>query len=147
MKYYLVCCMVLALSLNSCTDVFFTESFTFDEGWKKDQTLKYNFEISEPKKDYNIYFIVRNNNDYPYRNLILFTELDGKKDTVYYNIADKEGRWLGTGLGDQKELTLQFKQNYHFQSAGAKSLKVLQAMRNDTLYGITDFIVLINKRN
>ncbi len=123
------------------------ESKDFDEGWNKDSIVSFPVQIEEPKKDYNIYFVVRNSNQYPFRNLILFTDLEGEKDTLYYDLADKKGKWLGSGLGNSKELTLQYRTNYHFDSEGEKIIKVQQAMRKDTLYGITDISVIVDKRN
>ncbi len=131
----------------SCEDHFYTDSYETEDGWKKNDTLMYSFIVDEPQKDYNIQFIVRNNNEYPFRNLILFTELEGNRDTLYYELANQQGHWYGKGLGENKELILQYKTNYHFKNKGDKILKINQAMRKDTLYGIVDFSVMVDKTN
>ncbi len=132
--------------LVSCSEGYFTQSYALGEGWQKDNDLEFTINIEEPKKEYDLYFVVRNTDDYPFRNLILFTELEGSIDTLYYDLADKNGQWIGTGW-NTKELNLEFKHNYHFETKGEKSLKVTQAMRKDTLYGISDFTVWIDKKN
>ncbi len=137
----------MVLLFTSCENHFLAEQNDFKKGWNKEVEFVANFEVVEPKKDYDIQFIVRNNNEYPYRNLILFTELEGNKDTLYYELANKDGTWLGKGLGNTKELRLTYKTNYHFDKKGEVSLKVRQAMRADTLYGISDFGVIIDKKN
>ncbi len=145
-KRLILFAILISITL-SCGDSYYAETYSFDEGWRKEEILDFSIEIQEPNKDYDFYFVVRNTDDYPYRNLILFTDFEGARDTMYYNLADKNGQWIGTGMGSEKTVKLEFKHNYHFKDKGTKSLRIQQAMRKDTLYGIEDISVIIDKKN
>ena len=122
---------------------YFTETYSFKNGWKKTENLNFSVDIKDKNQPKNIYFLVRNNNDYPFRNLILFTEIEGIKDTISYDLADISGKWLGDGIGNTKEIKFIFKKNYTFKKTGEQNIKAVQAMRKDTLLGIQDISLII----
>jgi gliding motility-associated lipoprotein GldH len=116
--------------------------------WSKNDTLVFNFDIKNAKSKKNINFVVRNNDNYPFNNLYLFIKLEqGKKlisiDTLNYRLADKTGKWLGSGMGSVKEIYFQYKKDFTFPKDTSYRLSVIQGMRKDTLAGIEDFGVNI----
>ena len=116
--------------------------------WSKKDTLNFNFKIENTSVKKNINFVVRNNEDYQFSNLYLFIKLkQGKKvistDTLNYKLADKTGKWLGSGMGSIKEIYFQYKKNFLFSKTGDYTLSIVQGMRKDTLKGIIDFGVNI----
>ncbi|CVK15369.1 protein involved in gliding motility GldH [Apibacter mensalis] len=116
--------------------------------WSKKDTLNFNFKIENTSVKKNINFVVRNNEDYQFSNLYLFIKLkQGKKvistDTLNYKLADKTGKWLGSGVGSIKEIYFQYKRNFLFSKTGDYTLSIVQGMRKDTLKGIIDFGVNI----
>ena len=93
-------------------------------------------------------FVVRNNNSYPYSNLRLIARIENNKknistDTLNFVLAKPNGEWIGTGFGDTKEIVFQYKLNYKFPQNGNYSVKVIQAMRNNSLTGIEDIGIKI----
>lgn len=126
----------------------YSDTINLKSSWIKKDTLNFNFKIQNSKFKKNINFIVRNNDDYPFSNLYLFIKLKhGKKiiqtDTLNYNLADNNGKWLGTGVGSTKEIYLQYKKGFNFPQDGEYTLSVVQGIRKDTLKGIEDFGVNI----
>jgi len=112
------------------------------EGWKKDSSFVFKPGKLDSLKAYNLFINVRNNKDYKYSNLFLITEMQfpqGKivTDTLEYEMAAPNGKWLGTGFGDVKESKLWYKENVKFTEPGAYRVRIKQAMRkNDKVNGI-----------
>ena len=112
--------------------------------WNKKAEQKFDFKINDAQNSKNIIFVVRNNNDYPYSNILFivnFTEArtkNKKVDTLNYVLAQPNGEWVGKGFGDTKETLFQYKLNYKFPANGDYSIGVIQAMRADNLIGIED---------
>lgn len=117
---------------------------SIDGNWHKNDVQKFSFEIENHQVPRNIIFVVRNNNEYPYSNLRVFATLKGeedktnKVDTLHYILAQPNGKWLGSGFGETKEILFQYKNTYQFPKNGKYSIEIKQAMRSDSLKGIED---------
>ncbi len=141
--------LALALSavtfLVACSDdhVFF-KNYTFeDRVWTSADEKEFRFEIQDTVTRNDFYIHLRNDGDYPYRNLFLFVELqfpNGKKaiDTLECPLASPSGEWYGKGLGDVVDHKIAYKREVIFPIAGEYSINVRQAMRDDTLMGLYD---------
>ena len=100
---------------------------------------------------------MRNNNDYQYSNLFLIVGIDFPNnfsviDTLEYEMANAEGKFLGSGFTDLKENKLEYKSNVIFPSTGTYHISVQHAMRKSgdiegisLLQGITDVGLRIEK--
>ena len=140
---------ILFLSLSSCqngNDKILMKDV--GEHWKKNDVQTLDFKIDDAQNQKNMMIVVRNNNDYPYSNLRLIASLEQNKkkistDTLNFVLAKPNGEWIGTGFGDTKEITFQYKLNYKFPQNGNYSVKVVQAMRNNSLKGIEDIGIKI----
>lgn len=142
--------LILALFVVSCNianeDVHMN---SIDGNWDKKATQKFQFEINDAQNPKNIIFVVRNNNNYPYSNLRVFSSLYSLKekkekvDTLNYILAKPNGEWIGSGFGDTKEILFQYKINYKFPKNGTYVIEVQQAMRRAQLQGIEDIGILI----
>ena len=140
---------LLPVLLVSCSyngeDVYM---HSLNGAWQKKATQKFEFEIKDSQNPKNIIFVVRNNNDYPYSNIRIFSKLynkenNGKTDTLNYILAEPNGEWIGTGFGETKEILFQYKLNYKFPKNGKYFIDVQHAMRRDTLAGVEDFGIKI----
>ena len=81
--------------------------------------------------------------NYPFANIIMFLDTrfpDGRiaRDTVECQLADYDGRWLGTGAGSIKYNRFLFQKGVRFMQKGQYSFTFEQAMRMNDLYGIRD---------
>ena len=104
--------------LTSCVD---SNVIRFDKeilnGWDLEESIK--FEISDTIDfSSNVFFYLRNNNDYPFSNIFLIASLKSNQkvyetDTLEYMMADNKGKWLGKGYSDIKESKLLWKRNWN----------------------------------
>ena len=122
------------------------------EGWHKDSLARFQVEMEPGSDAYNLYINIRNQGNYPNSNIWLFLEVeqpDGKllTDTVEYILADKSGKWRGSGIGDLFDSQFIYRKNVQFEQAGAYEFRIRQGMRAQKLKGIHDVGLRIEKYN
>ena len=150
--------IVIATLLGSCgSDIVVGDNQSMGGTWDQGQVVQFQLPELDSLKTYNVFFHIRNTNDYPYNNLYLIASMEfphGKtiKDTLEYRMANPDGTWLGTGIGSVKESKLWYKEGVRFFEPGSYSLRVEHAMRNNgevqgvsTLPGITEVGYSIEK--
>ena len=126
---------VLAFSLLGCRKhtVYNKIVDVNNNGWYKDSIVQIKFTPKNIKKPYNISFLIRNDNTYPYANIFLIATMENDqkkiKDTLEYAMANKEGKWLGSGIWDLKESKLIYKKNYRFKDTLPVIISMQQAVR------------------
>lgn len=136
----------------SCSQSGESYMVSVDNHWKKDEVKTLEFEINDAQNPKNIIFVIRNNSEYPYSNLFLISTLKIenkalKTDTLQYILAKPNGEWLGTGIGNVKEIWVQYKAGFKFPSNGKYQVEIKQGMRKDTLKGIEDIGLQIENVN
>jgi gliding motility-associated lipoprotein GldH len=132
MRNYLICCMFLF----SCINNNHKEYRSFNNNiWNTDSTAVFKYTISDTTIKYDLSLKIRHTIDYEFQNLFLFLE-DIKKDTVEIILASKNGKWLGSGISDVREVEYVFDKNRIFSKKGEYKIRVEQAMR----YGPKDKI-------
>jgi gliding motility-associated lipoprotein GldH len=87
-----------------------------------------------------MYLKVRHNTDFEYQNIFLFVSFKEKTDTIEVLLSEKNGKWLGKGFGDVKEVDYCFAENVIFNSKQARTITAEQAMR----YGDESEITSLN---
>ena len=130
-----------------------------NNSWPQAESIKFRAEITDTISRNNLYVTIRNNKLYPYSNLFLITNVifpNGKKivDTLQYEMADKNGKFLGNGISEIKHSKLILKENSILPISGTYTVSIWQAMRNNgsvnginQLQGITDVGLRIEKVN
>jgi gliding motility-associated lipoprotein GldH len=118
--------------------------------WDANEKISFEVPITDTTTPNNLFINVRNADDYPYSNLYLFittTFPNGKlsKDTLECILADDQGNWLGSGLGDLWDNQIPFKKNVRFPVSGKYTFEIEQAMRKDKLPLIVDVGLRIEK--
>jgi len=118
--------------------------------WDVDNKPVFRIFISDTVASHNIYINIRNGFGYSYSNLYIFlttTSPTGQWtcDTIDCILADKRGKWFGSGWGDIHELQLPYKQNIRFPVSGYYSFMFEQAMRTEHLKEIYDIGLRIEK--
>ena len=152
--------MLLALILlTACDDKLVYSEIKPTEGgsWSSGDVKEFDLAVPDTLTDHQIYFLIRNDNTFPYSNLFLIAELefpDGQvvKDTLEYEMARPDGSWMGKGIGSSIENRLWYKENVIFALDGVYTLKLSHAMRQNgevegivNLQGITDVGVEVEK--
>ena len=119
-------------------------------GWSKDSIYTFDIPITETNRRYNVYVNIRNRGEYPYQNLWLYlsrTSPDKQvvSDTIECYLADKRGKWLGSGVGSVFDMPVLYEQNIQFKTSGVYHYKIVHGMRDNVLLGINDIGMRVEK--
>jgi gliding motility-associated lipoprotein GldH len=143
----------LFLNLQGCyQNVVLEQNIRVDAaGWNYNKELVFTTDIADTSSLFDIFINVRNNTEYPYSNLILFftTEFpDGRlfKDTVECILADRTGKWTGSGFGNIKSNSFHFRKDVWFPQEGEHNFYISQGMREEFLQGIHDIGIRIERK-
>jgi gliding motility-associated lipoprotein GldH len=154
MAKHLVYLLALLLTLAGCGTTPMYDEYTAipKEGWHQDSSVQFAVEIDDVAARYYVEVSVRNNGNYPNRNLWLFRSITSSKgleyqDTAQYFLADEYGAWTGKGLGELKNSDFPYKrQALQFREKGTYTFSFTQAMRTTQLQGIEDIGLRIYKQ-
>lgn len=142
--------LVLLLIISCDKKRVFDEYKSVGNAWHKDSIVTFELPKLDPKKSFNMYVNVRDNDDYPFNNLFLIVSLEQpnhqvKVDTLEYQMTDPDGTLLGDGFSDIKESRLFYKNKQSFTQKGIYKIHIRQANRETgkiegvtTLPGISD---------
>ncbi len=150
-KLKFVSLAVITVGFLSCDrNRVFDQYQTVSETWEKEEKVSFVIPKLDSTKTYNLFINIRNNNAYKFSNLFLISEMkfpNGKviTDTLEYEMASPDGKWLGSGFTDLKENKLWYKENVAFKEDGEYIFTVEHAMRKNgeveginSLEGISD---------
>lgn len=151
--------ILIIILLTSCgkAKVFELYKPTDNNTWHKDSIMNFTFSPTDTLAKNNVFINLRNNKEYEYSNLFLIVGIEFPNntnivDTLEYEMADTQGKFLGTGLTDLKENKLEYKTNVVFPTKGEYNINVQQAMRKsgqingiESLNGITEVGISIEK--
>jgi len=151
-KYLFLIFFLFIWQIYACDrNLIYSESRPMpSEEWNLDNVVSFEPQISDTVTSNNISFFIRTGTSYPFRNIWLFvttTSPAGKSitDTVQYMLASEKGKWYGKGFGDVHELNLPFKTNVFFPKTGEYSFKIRHGMRAETLKGVYDIGLRIER--
>lgn len=152
-KLFIVLLVVLTAACNS--KQVFHEGVVFDNSeWCKDSVVRFSVDVTDTVQTYDVVFSIVNEDDYPYANLYLFTDIifpnrQFLRDTVEFMLSTNDGQWLGSGMNGY-ENNFQFKSNVRFPQCGTYVFAFEQAMRcknNDCcVEGIKSVSLSLNKK-
>ena len=146
---------MLLLNFSSFTTSEFLKFNVFNNAWSKNEVLTFNFPRKMESKAKDIFFVLRHNNNYPYSNIFLITELQNPTnqviiDTFEFKLAQSNGEWLGDKKISVIEHKLLFKESLELDQNDF-SLKVRTSMRSNNqsneiekLDGVINFGILID---
>ena len=120
----------------SCQNKVFEDYRSFEnQKWPSDSSVVFTHKVTDTISKNRITIKVRHTTDYEFQNLFLFVKTN-KTDTVELVLANKEGRWLGKGVGDIRELDYVYEKEKKFLEKKVFVFEIEQAMR----YGEVDKI-------
>ena len=140
------------IMLTGCDTALFHDSQKIpNKIWQRDHTIRFEVPVEDTMKSYDFYIDLRNEGTYPYSNIYMFVNTTfpsggSARDTVECILADRTGRWLGSGLGDIWDNHILFKKNVRFPTGGTYIFEFDQGMRMDALPDIIDLGISIEKR-
>ena len=151
-KYAFLFSVFFTLLFNACNrNNLFTDSVSMPvEEWSLENVITFAPEITDTLSHSNIFFTIRTGSSYPFRNIYLFVSATSPSgntitDTLQYFLADEKGKWYGKGIGDIHELNLPYKASVSFPSKGMYAFKIRHGMRTETLKGVYDLGLRIEK--
>ena len=143
---------VSIFTFSSCnfTSIYNENVIIEDAKWYKDEAVRFEVLINDSLAGYEFNLNLRNTTDYRYSNLYIFlmTKFPNgnmTRDTIECVLADVDGRWLGKGWSNLKENNILLKKDLRFPLTGKYVFFIQQAMREDTLEGIHNVGIQINK--
>ena len=117
---FLICC-------NTNTESSY--SVFEEDSWHADSIITLNNSVIDTITKQNLYLKIRHTTDFEYQNIFLFVDFQEKIDTIEVTLSEKNGKWLGSGFGDIKEVEYCFAKEVIFNSKKTSYVTVEQAMR------------------
>ena len=144
--------LLLLILFTACNnnEVFHDSKLLPEEGWYKENVMQFDYLANDTSSVFNIIVDIRNNHEYPYQNFWIFVQSTSPdsivyKDTLECVLADNYGRWIGKASGSLFHLPVLFMREIKFPQTGHYQFDIAQGMRNDTLIGIHEVGLRIEK--
>ena len=121
-----------------------------DYSWNYNFHPSFDINITDTAAHYNINVTVRHTNAYPFSNLWLLITTNHanekpKTQRVELPLADRDGRWLGSGIDDIFEHRIPIQRNARFNKKGIYHFSFEQNMRLNPLPHIMSVGLRIEK--
>ena len=141
-------------ALTACSDqtILDENSALNNKSWANKQETKFAVAIKDNSVPYHLYLNMRNSIKYPFSNISILVyqqNPSSKKHTyrVSFRVADREGLWLGKGVGNIFSHQVRFLKNYHFPDTGTYTFRIEHNMTLDPLPGVSDIGLRIQPAN
>lgn len=142
MRSFLYISFVFMLSLTSCgPNVIYKESHIINDSWSYENNIDFNFEIDDPKKEYDLLLSVTHDTNFGYQNI--YTKITTTYPTneeftspLSIELANKMGSWLSTCSGEECTLHLLLRDDVKFKDVGNYRISFTQDTREANLVGI-----------
>ena len=121
----------LSLLLLVCCNTNTVSSYSVfeEDSWHADSIITLSHRVVDTITKQNLYLKIRHTTDFEYQNIFLFVDFQEKRDTIEVTLSEKNGKWLGSGFGDIKEVEYCFAKETIFNSKKTSNVTVEQAMR------------------
>ena len=121
----------LSLLLLVCCNTNTESSYSVfeEDSWHADSIITLNHSVVDTITKQNLYLKIRHTTDFEYQNIFLFVDFQEKRDTIEVTLSEKNGKWLGSGFGDIKEVEYCFAKEAILNSKKTSNVTVEQAMR------------------
>ena len=119
----------IAMFISCNNNVVFDDYKTFEnQTWNTDSSVIFSYSVIDTTSQNQLVIKVRHTTNYMFQNLFLFVKTE-KTDTLELLLANKEGEWLGNGIGDVREVELVYKKDKVFAKKEDVTFEIEQAMR------------------
>lgn len=122
-----------------------------NKAWHINQKPTFYLEVNDTTSEHTVYFNIRHTGLYKYSNLFVLFTIQGPKakaetQRLEFKLAEADGKWLGSGLGDIFSNQIKVMENVKFPRKGVYSFSIEQNMRDNPLLGIEDIGVRVEKK-
>jgi len=152
-QFWILLSLVLCILLSSSCDsnrVYDNNLPIPDSEWTYANIVPFEVNITDTLSTYNVYVNIRHTNEYAYRNIwvkVYTTFPSGKQidNLVDLPLANKAGKWHGTGSGDIISSQILIQPNAAMPDTGTYKFAIQQNMRIDSLPEILDVGLRVEK--
>lgn len=145
--------MLAVIILSACDNKKIYHSFSSIplDGWGKSDTLTFTVPVNDTVMPIHISIETRNSEYYPYTNLFLFVNISRKgsdfstTDTIEYTLANKKGRWTGTGIGAIYQNSFSYKEIPPLLHSDTLIFRINHGMTDALLQGINDIGIRLER--
>ena len=92
--------------------------------------MKFEYFITDSIIKHKCILKIRHTVEYEFQNLYLFISSESNKDTIEVLMAEKNGRWVGKGIGNIREVEIILNTNKIYNNKGEQKIIIEQAMRH-----------------
>ena len=145
--------IVILITFFACDNkkIFDDYYWVDSKGWYKDSIANFDFEIIDNSTNYNLFISTRNLENYSYSNLWLFVDIIAPDstfvhDTIEYQMAEPNGKWIGKGTGGLYFLQNEYRLNVYFPMTGKYKIDIRHGMRDENLKGLNNIGLRVAKR-
>ncbi|KQN34348.1 gliding motility lipoprotein GldH [Pedobacter sp. Leaf41] len=147
---FLLSFLLVASFFTGCTSSVIDSNVEIpDRKWTYRNHITTAFEIKDNTKAYNVYFKLRHTAEYKYSNIFILAHFkDGKamvNQRFEFQLAKKDGEWLGSGSGNLFNYTLPLLENHRFPRNGKFEIEIEQNMRDNPLVEVSDVGILVEE--
>ncbi len=141
-KYHFILAITAFLFAGCNGDVLVDEYHTLPvSGWEYKDVITDSFEVLEPGHYHQLSANLRINGDYTYANFhvkmnITFPDSSSKEYNVPLQLAEKSGKWLGSGLGDVVTFRIPIFHRKFLTQKGKYTVSISQDMRLESVPNI-----------
>ena len=119
----------IVMFISCDNNIVFDDYKTFEnQTWDADSIIIWDYSVIDTISQNQLVIKVRHTTDYEFQNLFLFVKAE-KTDTLELLLANKEGKWLGKGIGDVREVEVAYRKDKVFAKKGDFTFEIEQAMR------------------
>lgn len=140
------------LILVGCSSPVLDETYSFDnQEWTYSDTLDFSFEIEDTAQLYDMYLEIEHSSKSPHQNIYYQVTYFANDEQVQQHILSfdfftKKGYSLGDCNNETCTVRSPFSINTEFDKSGVYKLRFVQYTRNNSLMGIHNFNLTINKK-
>ncbi len=152
MKEKLVLIFLALVSLTACNENVLVDSFHElpESGWSYNNIVQDSLEVKEPEFYHQMFANLRISGDYNYANIflkltIIAPDSSQKEEVVTLDLADKTGKWLGSGIGDKITFQLPVLDKQKLKEAGIYRVKIEQYMRLENLQNVVAAGIMVEQ--
>lgn len=135
---------------------YYQKEYTIPKNdWYYDNELTYKFNITDTNSLYNLQFLFRHTEAYPYSNIWLIVDTKKPGDTIFERtrlevpLAEPNGKWLGRGMGEIWEQRMPISHDgdtVMLRKEGIWEIRLSQNMRMDPLPEVLQVGLRIEKK-
>ncbi len=157
-QFFLCLYLLMVLGMVSCgvkSHYYQKQVAIPDARWEYKFQPTFKIDIEDTSAKYEVTLLIRHDEGYPNSNIWFRLNVKepgaktfAKGKRIEKELADAEGKWMGTGMGDiwEQRIPLFSGEAPSFKKAGTYEIKMEQVMRNNPLWSVLNVGLRVEKK-